>query len=78
MIMSALDSTFFTLNDVGTLIWQAADGQTSLEEIVETRICRAFDVDPHQAQNDAERFVTELSQHGILSVSEQPIASLTR
>jgi Coenzyme PQQ synthesis protein D (PqqD) len=78
MIMSALDSTFFTLNDVGTLIWQAADGQTSLKEIVATRICRAFDVDPDQAQNDADRFVTELSQHGILSVSEQPIASPTR
>jgi len=30
MIMSAVDSTFFTLNEVATLIWQAADGRTPL------------------------------------------------
>jgi hypothetical protein len=36
MIMSALDSTFFTLNEVATVIWQAADGNTPLSEI-----CRA-------------------------------------
>ena len=29
MIMSALDSTFFTLNEVATVIWQAADGHDS-------------------------------------------------
>ena len=25
MVMSAVDSTFFTLNEVATVIWQAAD-----------------------------------------------------
>ena len=35
IIMSARDSTLFSLNDVGRAIWQAADGQTPLEEIVE-------------------------------------------
>src|SRR5216683_8327644 len=30
MIMSALDSTFFTLNPVASVIWQAADGFTPL------------------------------------------------
>ena len=30
MIMSAVDSTFFTLNPVATVIWQAADGHTPL------------------------------------------------
>ena len=38
MIMSARDSTLFNLNDVGTVIWQAADGRTSLDEIV-ARLC---------------------------------------
>ena len=27
MIMSAVDSTFFTLNPVATVVWQAADGR---------------------------------------------------
>ena len=34
MVMSAVDSTFFTLNPVASVIWQAADGQTPLSEIV--------------------------------------------
>jgi coenzyme PQQ synthesis protein D (PqqD) len=75
MIMSTADSTFFTLNEVATLIWQAADGRTALSEIVDKRICPEFDVTPDQARRDAEHFVNELSQHGILQVSEQPISS---
>ncbi len=73
MIMSATDSTFFTLNEVATAIWQAADGRTPLSEIVAAKICSEFDVNPDQAERDAEQFVTELSRHGILLVSDQPI-----
>jgi hypothetical protein len=73
MIMSAVDSTFFTLNEVATLIWQAADGCTPLSDIVARKICPDFEVDPDQAGRDAEQFVSDLSQHGVLVVSEQPI-----
>lgn len=73
MVMSTTDSTFFTLNEVATVIWQAADGRTSLSEIVSNRICREFDVDAERAQRGADRFVDQLSQHGILLVSEQPL-----
>ena len=75
MIMSAVDSTFFTLNEVATTIWQAADGQTPLSEIVAQRICPEFEVPREQAEHDAADFVSELSQHGILIVSDQPIAN---
>jgi hypothetical protein len=75
MIMSAVDSTFFTLNEVATAIWQAADGRTPLSNIVTGKICREFEVDPDQARRDVEQFVTELSQHGILLLSEQPITN---
>jgi phosphohistidine swiveling domain-containing protein len=73
MIMSAADSTFFTLNEVATAIWQAADGHTSLADIVTRTICPRFEVDPAQAEADAEQFVTDLATHGILILSEQPI-----
>ena len=73
MIMSAVDSTFFTLNEIATLIWQAADGRTPLSDIVARKICPEFEIDPDQAGRDAERFVSDLSQHGILLVSEHPI-----
>jgi hypothetical protein len=73
MVMNSADSTFFTLNEVATTIFQAADGHTPLREIVRDRVCRQFDVDPEQAQADAEQFVAELSGHGILIVSKQPM-----
>src|SRR6266851_5180833 len=75
MVMNSADSTFFTLNEVATVIFQAADGHTPLREIVRHRVCGQFDVDPEQAQTDAEEFVAELSGHGILLVSDQPLPS---
>ena len=72
MVMSAVDSTFFTLNEVATVIWQAADGKTPLSAIVANCVCPTFDVEPEVAARDAEQFVEQLSQHGILKVSDQP------
>jgi len=73
MVMSVTDSTFFTLNEVATTIWRAADGVTPLSTIVSDKVCREFDIDPQTASRDAEEFVASLSQHGILLVSERPI-----
>ncbi len=73
MVMSATDSTFFTLNEVATVIWQAADGQTALSEIVAREVCDQFEIEPDVARADAEQFVDELAQHGILLVSDRPV-----
>jgi Coenzyme PQQ synthesis protein D (PqqD) len=75
MIMSAVDSTFFTLNPVASIVWQAADGCTPLSEIVTRNVCPEFEVDPETAYRDAERFVEELSSHGILLVSDTPLSA---
>lgn len=73
MIMSAIDSTLFALNPAGTVIWEAADGNTPLSRIVEEKVIAEFDVSVEQAWEDAQEFVTNLAQHGILLVSDQPI-----
>jgi hypothetical protein len=78
MIMSPLDSTFFTLNEVATVIWQAADGNTTLDEIVRDHVVPSFDVDPAVAQQDSQEFAYELCRHGILLVSDHPISAATR
>jgi Coenzyme PQQ synthesis protein D (PqqD) len=75
IIMSATDSTLFSLSEVATVIWQAADGHTPLSEIVHGRICAEFDVTPEAAYRDAEAFIDDLARHGILRVSSQPIDS---
>lgn len=73
MIMSGRDSTLFTLNRTATILWQAADGITPLERIVEQRICSEYDVEAAQALQDAETLARELASHQILEVSDQPI-----
>ncbi len=75
MIMSGRDSTLYTLNEVATVIWEAADGSTPLEEIVTKKVCAEFDVTPEEAMGDAAALVAELVNHGILQVSENPIAA---
>jgi hypothetical protein len=74
MIMSASDSKLFNLNELGTLIWQAADGATALEEIVTRKVCAQYEVEPSEALTDAEAFVRELAEQGIMLLSDQPIA----
>jgi hypothetical protein len=71
VIVSPEDSTLHTLNPVGTLIWEAADGRTELEAIV-GRVCEAFDVDRATAARDAAAFVEQLCQRGLLTILEAP------
>jgi Coenzyme PQQ synthesis protein D (PqqD) len=73
MIMSARDSALFSLNEVASVIWQAADGVTPLAEIVERRVCAEFEVEPAVALRDAEELVDDLARQGILQVSNAPM-----
>lgn len=73
MIMSGRDSTLFTLNRTATVLWQAADGVTPLDEIIRQQICKEFDVEATEALADAETLARSLAQHGIMEISEQPI-----
>lgn len=73
VIMSGRDSTLFTLSPVATAIWNAADGQSTLEQIVEERVCAEFEVDRETALADARAFMTELAGHGIVVIAEEPI-----
>ncbi|HEX4001835.1 MAG TPA: PqqD family protein [Candidatus Acidoferrales bacterium] len=78
MIMSAADSRLFSLSEVATVIWEAADGRTPLSEIVEQRVCAKFEVPADVAYRDAEMLVAELATRGILSISNRPVADAER
>lgn len=60
-----------TLNEVGTLIWQLADGRP-VAEIVDA-VVNEFEVERTQASADVERFVQDLEGRGWL-VSRPPAA----
>ncbi len=74
MIMSARDSSLFELNETAAILWDAADGATPLEEIVERDICAAYEVDGATALRDARELALQLAQRGILLVSAEPFA----
>jgi hypothetical protein len=72
MIMSPVDATLFSLNEVGSVIWQAADGHTPLEEIVKL-LCAEFEITAECARQDTESFLQELAAHGIMQMSDHPM-----
>ena len=73
VIMSMRNSTLLTLNEVGAEIWRAADGRTPLSEIVRDNICAKFETEPDAAYADAEAFCRQLTERGILLLSDHPI-----
>jgi len=75
VVMTPTNCAVVTLNEVAAAIWLAADGRTTLAEIVEHVVCRKFDIDAHVARRDAEAFVEDLLRQGILVPGEGPIVN---
>jgi hypothetical protein len=73
VILSADDSSLFVLNELGTAIWEAADGRTSTHAIAD-RVCTEYDVDADTALRDVEEFVSAMASAGVLSTSEETVA----
>ncbi|MDE2407360.1 MAG: PqqD family protein [Xanthomonadaceae bacterium] len=73
MLMSASDSSLFSLNEIAALLWDAADGSTPLRQIVARDICPVFEIDEATALADANALVLALAEHGVLQVSDHPI-----
>lgn len=76
MIMSGRDSSLFSLNETAAILWKAADGVTPLAEIIERDLCGVFDVTPQVALRDAREVADDLARHGILLVSDAPLAKV--
>ena len=74
MVMSATNSTLFTLNEVASTIWEAADGVTPLDEIIRNKVCAQYSVEPEAALKDAAALIEGLANHGLLLVSDVPIS----
>jgi hypothetical protein len=75
LIMYAVDSTLYLLDDVATAIWKAVDGVTLLHEVIERKLCVEYNVAPEVAAPDVESFVEELARRGILVLSDEPITT---
>jgi hypothetical protein len=72
VVMHADDSSLYVLNGVATAVWHAADGRTSIDEIVDRCICEQYEIDRETALRDVCDLVEELARHGVMTTSEVP------
>jgi hypothetical protein len=56
---------YYTLNRLGSVIWEHCTGQTTIAEIHRV-ICDQFEVDPERALEDLVSLAGELIQEGLL------------
>jgi Coenzyme PQQ synthesis protein D (PqqD) len=76
IILSPKNSQLYSLNAIATLIWQEADGKSTLSEIVERRVCPEYEVDFETACKDANELVADLAGQGLFITSDRPIESV--
>ncbi len=69
ILVSATKGRVFTLNSVGTKIWEIADGTLSLSQIVDA-ISEVFETDKEQASKDCSEFIQALIDRGIMRLSD--------
>lgn len=58
-------NAIYTVNELGTVIWQFIDGRTSVGRIVES-ISRAYNVTPEEAAKDTADFLHSLEMAGLI------------
>ena len=67
-LLTTNDNCFYTLNPVGTRVWELADNKRTINEIANI-ICREFKVDRKTAVKDIAIFIGELLKKKICKLS---------
>lgn len=65
MILSPEEGTLHSLNEVGSRIWELADGKMNIEEIIST-ICNEYEIEEDVAEREICEFVRELCNKGLM------------
>jgi hypothetical protein len=66
MVLLALDTgRYYTLNSLGTIIWDQCNGHTTMRDI-HAVLCDRFDVSPDQALDDLVALTNQLVEEGLL------------
>ncbi len=58
-------NSIYTLNELGTRIWELIDGKTSIDRMI-GEICEAYDVGPEEAEKDTIEFLGSLEASGLI------------
>jgi hypothetical protein len=60
IVLDTRRGTYFTLDEVGTVVWDLCDGTRTLDEIV-AAVTEAYEVAPDQAEADIRQLLDELA-----------------
>ncbi|RJO65891.1 MAG: PqqD family protein [Myxococcales bacterium] len=66
------DAMLHTFNEIGTLIWELADGKTSLDAIAR-EVADRYEIGLAQATADVASFCEELVERGILELGDRAL-----
>ena len=58
-------SSIYTLNEVGTRVWELIDGHTQVGQIIEN-VCNAYEVTREEAEKDTLEFLNSLEASGLI------------
>jgi len=58
----------YTLNEVGTRVWELIDGEMSVSQIVEA-VCNEYDVTEEEAEKDVKELMDSLQEAGLIHES---------
>jgi hypothetical protein len=65
VLLNLDNGMYYSLNRVGTLIWELCDGTHTLADILE-KVCENFEVEEEQAKHDLLAISSELLQQQLL------------
>jgi hypothetical protein len=67
VILDMQSEEYFSLDGVGTRIWEIIETPTTVREIL-TAILDAYDVEPARAESDLLTVLNEMAQEGLIEV----------
>ncbi len=70
VILDLKSEQYFSLDTVGTRVWQLLQGSSHIEEIYQ-QLLEEYEVEPSRLRTDLEDLLTALEQEGLISLAEE-------
>jgi hypothetical protein len=71
VLLDLSSGSYFTLNEVGALVWQNLDGLSPLRSVI-PKLMALYDVDPETAEQDVLELVEDLLRERLIEQQETP------
>ena len=75
ILINLTDGMYFSMDEVGTMIWELLERGHSLEQVANS-VSEQYDVGPEQAASDVQRLVAELHDARLIEPTDGPAPTL--